>query len=128
MKLNFDCIRDIMICIEKNEFGKELTLDQLNSLLPKYSENELHYTCLKLEEGNLLNILTVPIMGQSFPDIKYISDLTFYGHEFLEDIRSDNVWGKTKEVAKNIGATSLASLKEIATCVILELIKSQFIQ
>ncbi len=57
------------------------------------------------------------------PDIKSINDLTFVGHEFLEDIKSDNTWNKTKSVAKNIGTFSLHTLKDISAEVISDLIK-----
>lgn len=48
------------------------------------------------------------------------------GHKFLSDIRNDNNWSKTKEVAKNIGSTSISAFKDIASQVVAELISKHF--
>jgi len=50
-----------------------------------------------------------------------VFDLTYQGHQFLDEIRSDNVWNKTKETAKSIGSFSVNTLSTIATGVITSL-------
>ena len=55
VKLNPDCVREILLTVENNEFGVHLTFDNLCSKLPKYERNELHYCCLKLNEAGLLD-------------------------------------------------------------------------
>lgn len=54
--------------------------------------------------------------------VQYLSPT---GHQFLSDIRSDNNWNKTKEIAKNIGSDSLSALKDIAAGVITAMIQKQ---
>ena len=47
MELNLDCVRDILLTVEKNPFGKRMNLSSLNAELPKYSQEQLWYTCIK---------------------------------------------------------------------------------
>lgn len=126
LHLNPDCVRDILVTVEENEFGNSLSLSTLVELLPAYTEDELTYACLKLNEGDLLDVLTVNAIGLTHPAIVEIKELTFYGHEFLDNIKSDNVWNKTKQVAKGVGSFSLQTIKDISTAVISDLIKSNF--
>ena len=41
MKLNYDCIRDIMLTIEEQETPMDMTSEEFCQLLPKFSELEL---------------------------------------------------------------------------------------
>lgn len=123
MKLNPDCIRDILITVENSEFGSHMTLEKLCEKLPNYTRDEIHYCCIKLNEAGMLEVLIVQMMRQTMPGIKTINDLTFEGHEFLADIKSDNAWNKTKSIAKNIGSFSIHALKDISVGVVSELIK-----
>lgn len=124
MKLNPDCVRDILLTVENNKFGTQMTLEQLCVKLPNYECDEIHYCCLKLDEAGLLDVVSIPMIRQTMPGIKSINDLTFEGHEFLADIKSDNAWNKTKTIAKNVGSFSIHALKDISVGVISELIKS----
>ncbi len=123
MRLNPDCIRDILLTVESNDFGIHMTLDKLCEKLPNYSRKEIHYCCLKLDQGDLLEVMSLPIMGQPMRDIKTIKDLTFEGHEFLANIKSDNTWNKTKSIAKQVGSYSIYALRDIAGGVISQLVK-----
>lgn len=126
MKLNYDCIRAILIEIEEMPFNSTLSLETLCKKLPNFTSDDIQYCCLKLNEANFIDLTTVPIMRQSTLGIKSINDLTFYGHEFLSNIRNDSTWNKTKEIAKNIGSFSLHTLADIATTIVTELISKQF--
>lgn len=121
MKLNLDCIRDILISVESMEYGDIWSIENLINLLPQYNDSELHYHCLKLVEAGLLDASTMRTLNSPL-QIFRINDLTYEGHQFLADIRSDNNWNKTKEVAKNIGSESLSAIREIATAVISSII------
>lgn len=43
-----------------------------------------------------------------------INRMTWKGHEFLDDIRDDTVWGKTKERTKGLASVGIALMWEIA--------------
>ena len=124
MRLNIDCIRDILLAVENLPFGEHFTMDRLQKVLPAYTEEELWYTSIKLNEGGYLDIMSVPMLRSPLPGIKSINDLTFEGHEFLNNIRDDSNWGKVKEVAKKAGSSSLNALGQIATSVISSAIAS----
>ncbi len=112
--LSPDCVRDVLLSVESCGFGERLTLDSLKAKIPEYSEEDLWYTCLKLEEGGYIDLIKVPGLRMPMPGIKEIRSLTYLGHEFLDSIREDNNWGKVKLVAKKAGTFSLSSLGEIA--------------
>lgn len=126
MKLNPNCIRDILLTIENNNFGEYMTLIELNNKLSNYTQDELHYCCLKLKEADFLELSTLRIVGYNVEQIKTINDLTFKGHEFLENIKNDNNWNKTKDIAKTVGSFSINTLKDISVSVISNLISAQF--
>lgn len=109
-----DCVRDVLLAVEACNFGERLTLKSLEEKLPAYTYEELWYTCLKLEEGGYLELMTFSQLGSPLPAIKQIKDMTFFGHEFLNAIRLETTWDKTKEVARKAGTFSLESLGEIA--------------
>ena len=124
MKLNPDCIRDILITIEDNTgFSKymEYNLNSTYDLLQKYTFDEVRYHIDQCELSNLITKVNKFIDGSCL-----IQDLSPSGHQFLADIRSDNNWNKTKSIAKTVGTSSLTAIKEIATNVIAEVIKAQF--
>lgn len=118
LKLSPDCVRDILITVEDCSFGEYLNLEKLSERLPEYSQEDLWYTCIKLDEGGFLDITTIPILRSPLPGIKSINNLTFYGHEFLNNIREESNWNKVKSVGKKVGSSSLNTLGDIAKTVI----------
>jgi len=69
-------------------------------------------THLKLiEEAGFTKSMVVNLHGWRLPqDI----ELTWEGHQFLEDIRDPDIWGKTKERAKGVANMGVGFLWEIA--------------
>lgn len=122
MKLNSECIRDILLALEQKPFAKRYTVQELEKYLPDYSVEELYYTCLKLDEGGYISLSTIGYNKQGFLRINTIDDLTFQGHEFLEKIREQSIWDKTMSIAKSTGSFSLKILGDIAA----EVIKAKF--
>lgn len=125
MKLNPDCIRDILISVESMEYNSVYTLAKLQTELPNYPEDILNYHCLQMIDAGLLNAKAINVMGEISPQIWRIFDLTYQGHQFLADIRSDTSWNKTKSIAKTVGSESLHALKEIAVSVVTSTIQKQ---
>ena len=124
MRLNPDCIRDILLYIESQTDSEidSVEFEELIDNLTDYDENTLHYHVNQISKSDLVDSVF-------YADDKplFISDLSPEGHEFLSNVRSNTNWNKTKEIAKNVGSSSINSLKEIAVSVISELIKSQFV-
>ena len=64
-------------------------------------------------------------LGCTTPRIWRIFDLTYSGHQFLADIRSDTIWNKTKDTAKTVGTESLHALKDIAVNLVTSTIQNK---
>lgn len=122
MKLNPDCIRDILLLVEQ-ETSLEDSLDiescNLPASLSAYSPEEVMYHIKQCELSGLLFIGSWYFGGDC--SIRYLSP---EGHQFLSDIREDNNWNKTKEIASSVGSNSLDVIKDIASGVIAALIQS----
>lgn len=125
MKLNLDCIRDILICMEKQPLNEELAFEDLvDALAPPYTSDIIEYTCLKLKEAGFIRARTLSDCFSE--DVVSVIDITFSGHQFLANIRSEKTWHKVKHIAGKIGSTSIDSIMQIATNVAAELIKTYF--
>lgn len=123
MKLNPDCIRDILLEVEEVtsldcRFSCRADVPETGRLAV-YPFETLAYHIKQCDlNGYFAETITYDI--QKF-EISYLSPK---GHAFLSDIRSDTVWKHTKTVAGRIGAWSLDTLSKIAIGVVTELIKS----
>ena len=124
MKLNPDCIRDILLVIENTTTyhdSWDWDFDNFDEpLLNNYSHEEIMYHILQCKKAGLVD-------GCEFyfgADAGTVCDLSPYGHQFLADIRSESVWNKTKDIAQNIGSNSLDVLKQISAGVLTALIQS----
>lgn len=117
MILNPDCVRDVLLSVEGCALGETLNLDTLREKTPQYSDEDLWYTVIKLDEGGYLDVLSTRMLRQPLPGIKAINSLTYNGHEFLNTIRSDGNWSKVKGTAKKAGVFSLSALSDIAKSV-----------
>ncbi len=126
MKLNPDCVRDILLSIEDAcDLEKYWTYKQSSpnpKLFPKYSHEEILYHVRYCANAELIYKVISPDDGS----IIKIEDLTPHGHEFLANIRENKVWNGVKAIAVKVGSTSLDALTQIASNVITELIKAQF--
>ncbi len=123
MKLNPECIRDILFLTEETtslSTGLRIEPNSLPKPLEKYSSDEVIYHVKQCELSGLFSKVDWFLSGSCI--IYYLSPS---GHQFISDIRSDNAWSKTKEIAKSIGANSIDTIKQIATSVITTLIQNQ---
>lgn len=123
MKLNPDCIRDILLKMEDAPYQEDIYPNQLYETLPDYARDEIDYAILKMREAGFISANIQKYLDGSV-DIT-IHDITYNGHQFLANIRSNNVWDNVKEVSKKVGSNSLSAISQIATGIITEIIKSQ---
>lgn len=126
MKLNPDCVRDILLSIEESVENDGLTFltnahfRDAYPRLEKYTVTELEY---HLRQCNLSGFF----VGFEYFQIDWrLDDLSPKAHNFLANIRKDSTWNGVKSIAGKIGSKSLDALVEIASNVITELIKAQF--
>ena len=123
--MDIDCIRDILLQVEETPFTVYRDSDENDekdselSFIDKYDDKTLLY---HINLANELGLIKASIcMGMSS-----VLDLSAQGHLFLADIREENVWNKTKEISKQIGASSLDTVKQIAVNVVSSLISGYF--
>lgn len=125
MRLSPDCMRDVLLVAEDHvPLNGSLSMGNLLSLLPSYSKDELTYTCLKLNEGNLLNILKMD--SDNGTSVANISDITYEGHQFLENIRNQSTWETVKQKLSLLGSSSVPVIMSVASQLMIEKIKSSF--
>ncbi|PFE42468.1 hypothetical protein CN317_23895 [Bacillus cereus] len=113
MKLNHDCVRDLLLTVEESDRNELLSLHFLldKNKLQSYSEDDIFYTIQRLIEAGYINADTQTYFeGQD----AIISSITWNGHQFLDNIRDKSIWEKTKEKASVVGGVSLPILSELA--------------
>lgn len=128
MRLNPDCIRDILMEIEENtSFGTFYEYPSKksdnDSRLAKYDRNTVLY---HIKQCELSGYLT-DVHWYMEPSCLVV-DLSPTAHQFLADIREDTNWNKTKDIAKSVGSNSLDALKQIASGVIATLIQTALLK
>ena len=122
MKLNYDCIRDILLTIEEIPNRKDgLILANFKSYkkLSKYNEEEIQYNALKLVQEEY--VIGEEASGNNTTTVLFLTDLTWSGHELLNDIRSETVFNQTKEkIIKSVGSASLTIFQQLASTIVLK--------
>lgn len=125
MRLNPDCIRDILFYVEENAGYSETipfytNLEHFNIKLKNdYPADVILYHLELCEEYGYLTIYSHTMGAIN------VKRLSVSGHEFLENIRQDTNWNKTKEVAKSAGSTSIKILSNVASNLITALISKK---
>lgn len=127
MKLNPDCIRDILLDIEDTStINTSWKYDSHNPSirLSCYDQFEIAYQARYCSESGMISGFSVGGNSESV----FASDLTPTGHEFLANIRNDNFFNKIKNIANDLCIESLTGLHQIAMDAALMVIKSYFNQ
>lgn len=122
MKLNIDCVRDVMLKIEElqrvivnddGEVEKEtLWINSLYSALPNHGKEDIFYALYNLDQAGYVNISVQWISGCVYTCA--INHMTYAGHEFLNKIRPTTIWEKTTNTASKVGNYGLQMLEKIA--------------
>lgn len=121
MQLTPDCIRDVLLELETFPMGAYKSSAFCNCL-EKYSNEQILYTLIKLFEGHYVNAV-FERSSSGTPIIFHVYDMTFQGHEFLENIRSETIWNqRIKPIAEKVGSKSFEAIAQIAGSVITTLI------
>lgn len=122
MRTKPDLIRDILLFVESNtDMTHFVSAKELNNYLRSYDTNEIQYHIRYLSEAHYLKVDQEVDIDDSYAVI----DLTPLGHDFIEKVRDNKIWGEVKIISKNIGIYSLDILKQIAVNVITKIITNQ---
>lgn len=122
MKRNMELIRKILLTVEDKYVDTWLHNNEIE--IDGYDMKTIGYHCAVLHDAGLL----YDYKGQ-YGDGELlqfgVGRLTWDGHEFLDKIKSDTVWNKTKDMITEKGIPFvLDAVKEIATAVTAEMIKT----
>ncbi len=125
MKLDLDCIRDILLTVEENTgYNEGMIVSEASckyDLLKKYDSNKVMYHIIQSQKSGLIEAEQEDLVGNIL-----IKDLTPNGHKFVANIRENSNWNRIKKVAGDVGTNSLDAVKQIAINVISGIITSQF--
>ncbi|WP_282803281.1 DUF2513 domain-containing protein [Secundilactobacillus kimchicus] len=119
MDLNHECVRDVLLWVEKNvpTLAAVYTDDLIEGLSDKWDQNELIYCVIQLNDAEMLDSGAVKQGGSV--SLNQINQLTWKGHEYLDNIRDNNVWAKTKEtVLSKVSSASLNIFSSVAAKII----------
>jgi len=123
MKLNYNCVRDLMLYIEDNlEYGYRLYVNELK--LGNYEQQTIVYSADKLYEAGYIEALKKKTIDSDLPQIE-VKAITWEGHQFLDNIRDNKVWENTKNILSKFSSVSIGIISNVASQVITNIIKSQ---
>lgn len=118
MKLNHECVRDLLLYLEDNlDYMDEIRINNLK--IEPYSKDELLYTADRLIEAGYLNSRFG--WNSQSSHIITVNSISYNGHQFLDTIRDDGIWKTTKNKFAKFSSISLPIIQELAS----SLIKSQ---
>lgn len=120
MKRDLDLLRKILLAIENaNEFYYYNGIPLLASDIGCPNLNLVSFHVSLLVDNNYIEVLNVTCCGIAYDDYM-IKCLTADGCDYLDNIRNDTIWNKTKEAISNVGGTcALDIVKSIAGKIIL---------
>lgn len=140
MKLNPDCIRDVMICLENATgtrpehpyYFREVnarSLMQYGPIGEKYGYHEVVYTLIQLAESKYISMEFDCDNDRLSLNMGNVLYLTPKGHEFVAAMHDETIWTKKVLPAlKSLGSVSLSIVEALAsgaTSAIIERLKNQ---
>lgn len=130
MVLNYDCLRAVLLALEKN-----LTLDDdlrfyhinLSDILGfdelrVYSKKDIYYCIYNLIEIGFVDG-DVKFADAGVPYYCYVNNINYSGHEFLQSIKSNTVWENIKSKLKPVAGLSISLIAEVAKEIIASSLK-----
>ena len=117
MKLNYDCVRELLLTLEENLVMDDslsfpsLTLKQVCEKMPDFSRADIAYASTKLLEAEYIEANSI----ESYSKIIKIvySSITYEGHQYLDSIRDSKLWSTVKKNAKALTFELVKKLAEI---------------
>ena len=129
MKLVPDAVRDIMLYLEENltlevvdnkpEYSSISYLKLADELVPSkhYSKEEVVYAIQQLCQCDMIKAHITTGKSRRYITCD-IYDISWTGHEFLNNIRPQTVWEATKEKATKLGGMSIKALAFLSSTII----------
>ena len=122
MKLDHECVRDLLLFLEANSPANNIPLSVSyisNQLEQKYTKEVVFYTLHMLNDGKLITYFEP--MGW---DDAQVGGISWIGHEYLDNIRDKSAWDKLKE--SGLDSMSLDVAKDLAKEIVVSIVKNKF--
>jgi len=119
MKRDMDLIRDLLLRIESDpqmDGTREFYFDTAEEMgISDHSTEEAAYNLgLLITAGFIDGAVTIAT------PLQVVRGLTWDGHEFLDNIRSDEIWSKTKEQFKALPSVGLKVVAAAAQALVMK--------
>ncbi len=113
MRRDMDLIRDLMLVLEalpESPGGvHQLTPGEGILAIDAYGKDEVAYHLQLIEEAQLIRTFEAGFGAEVLFD-----RLSWAGHDFVDSVRSPEVWAKTKKGAEAAGGFTVDLLKDLA--------------
>lgn len=119
MKLDIDCVRDVLLEFEKLPLSC-YTPYNFPASIKKHGIDNVEYSLAKLKEAGYINA-DIPQCSNGQYEFYGIFDMTFSGHQFLESIRENKVWSRTKSIVGKVGSGSFSLISQVASTILTEI-------
>ena len=116
MVLNNECVRSLLLWIEKNQTvsssGKPdvIQLRKIYDALPDYSPADLNVAATYLVQKKLLSLRDGQTTENASPRAYVISGITATGYDYIAAVKDDSLWAKIKS---RLGSAALASVPTV---------------
>lgn len=125
MKLDIECVREVLLYLENNliydneSYSYEhltITMTQVIEDITNQKGLDEKLLAYAIEKMCEVHIIEADIHKGAHHNILScnIYDISFYGHQFIENIRPESIWEKTKGIATSIGNHSLKFIEDTA--------------
>lgn len=115
MKLNIDCIRDVLLYVEERSKGTNIIVINSNTLSEsmnnKYDKETIIYHFIQCSKAKLIDGFR---QADAYNTL-YCHDLSPLGHEFVANTRNKKIWRKIKQIGCESLPTIISLASQIAT-------------
>jgi hypothetical protein len=115
MKRDMDLIRSLLLDIEEAAVpmrGASYSEENMLLKFPDHDPNFVRAHLSLIQDAGLIQ--SAQYLGNQIDEV----NMTWQGHEFLEEIRNDDVWNQTKSGAKQVGSFGIELIRDIAKGII----------
>lgn len=110
MKRSLDLIREILLAIEDYEPERISSLQTISPTDFSGTDAQNYHHIKMLVDANFIDLAGRPDMQANYP----VSGMTMAGHDFLDAIRDQGVWDKTKDRLGKAGGWTLDLVLAVA--------------
>jgi len=119
MKRDLDLIRKLLLFFEEKETAEHVEVPPI----PGYDELTIRYHLVLMYDAGLLRC--EPVRSSTSDRVIHVLpfELTWEGHEFLDNVRHDNVWERIRQIVISEGGSlAFGIVNQLATRFAMEMI------